>query len=57
MSFLEDVFFAAVRAGDAKGVDAALRLLAVEDPRRAEQLVDQLRLALDIALVSEDLPS
>jgi len=46
---LEEVFHAALRAGDALGVDAALRLMAVQDARRAEELLDCVRLALHVA--------
>lgn len=46
---LEEVFHAALRAGDAKDVDAALRLMAVQDPHRAELLLDMLQLALQLA--------
>lgn len=46
---LEIVFHMALRAGDAKGVEAALRLLAVQDPARAQMLFDLLKTALHIA--------
>ena len=45
---LERIFHAALTAGDAKGVDAALRLLAATDPRRARRLYDGLETALEI---------
>jgi hypothetical protein len=43
---LERIFHAAVRDSDVEGVGAALRLLAVVDPRRAERLHGALRYAL-----------
>ena len=46
---LERVFRAAVSDGDAQGVDAALRLMAVQDPHRAQRLLDALDGALTIA--------
>jgi hypothetical protein len=38
----------AIGAGDAKGVDAAMRLLTTKDPRRAQVLFNDIRAALDI---------
>lgn len=46
---LERVFRAAVGRGDAVGVEAALRLLALRDPHRAQRLLDALDGALTIA--------
>jgi len=46
---LELVFHAALRAGDTKGIEAALRLLTIQDPARAEELFKLLRVALAIA--------
>lgn len=45
----ERIFYAALKAGDAKGVEAALRVMAPQDPRRAQRLLDSLRDAVDIA--------
>lgn len=45
----EDIFHAALKAGDARGVEAALMLLAVRDPHRAQVLLDITRFALDVA--------
>ena len=49
---LEVIFHGALKAGDAKGVEAALRVLAVDDPRRAQLLLDALELALHLASVA-----
>jgi uridine phosphorylase len=46
---LEQVFHAALKEGDARGVGAALRLMAVQDPGRAQRLADALDTALKIA--------
>jgi hypothetical protein len=43
------VFHAAVRAGDADGVDAALRVMVVVDPRKAVELYDALKTAVAVA--------
>jgi hypothetical protein len=45
----EQMFHASLRNGDTRGVDAALRLLAVRDPHRAQDLLDLTRMALTIA--------
>lgn len=45
----EEIFHAALKAGDARGVEAALMLLAVRDPYRAQHLLDCTRFALDVA--------
>lgn len=44
----ERIFHAALGDGDTTGVEAALVLLAVRDPYRAQQLMDSTRLALDL---------
>lgn len=46
---LTTVFHAAVAAGDARGVDASLRCIAVQDPATARALYDSLDLALMLA--------
>lgn len=45
----EEIFFAALPKGDTEGVSAALHLLAVQDPHRAQELLDLTQLALDLA--------
>ncbi len=45
---LERIFHAALKAGDVKGVESALTLLATADPRRARRLYDGLESALEI---------
>jgi hypothetical protein len=50
----ELIFHAALRAGDAKGVEAALIALAVQDPRRAQDLYDLLKIALHLGGVGPD---
>lgn len=45
----EQIFFAALKAGDAEGVEAALMLMAPQDPDRAQVLLDSIRFALTIA--------
>lgn len=52
----EEIFHAALRRGDARGVEAALTLLAALDPRRAASLFDQIRLALSVALRAAGAP-
>jgi hypothetical protein len=49
----ETVFHNAVKAGDAKAVDAVLRLLAVRDPHRAKYLYDCLDVALSLATADD----
>jgi hypothetical protein len=44
----EDLFNAALAEGDARGVEAALTLLAVRDPHRAQVLLNSVRLALAV---------
>lgn len=46
---LERVFLAALSKGDAKGVEAALTLMAPCDPDRAQRLYDELTAAVHIA--------
>ncbi len=45
----EQIFHKALEAHDMKGVEVALRLLAVKDPHRAQRLVDLTQMALIIA--------
>lgn len=51
---LEQVLHAALQAGDGRGAIAALRLLAVADPVRAELLLKAIQLALTLARTGED---
>lgn len=48
---LECIFHAALRAGDAEGVDASLRLLLACDAPRAIRLFDDLRTGLAVVSV------
>jgi len=43
------IFHEAVKAGDADGVQAALTILAPQDPHKAQKLLDSLGLALAVA--------
>jgi hypothetical protein len=45
----ERIFHAALGEGDTRGVEAALHILAVQDPHRAQYLMDLTRAALVIA--------
>ncbi len=45
----EEIFYAALEAGDAKGVEAALLVMTPQDPRRAARLLDNLTTALAVA--------
>jgi hypothetical protein len=45
----EQIFHAALAAGDLRGVEAALTIMAVQDPHRAQRLVDLAQAALHIA--------
>lgn len=45
----EQIFYAVLSAGDARGMEAALKVMAVQDPNRAQALLNDLRLALAIA--------
>ena len=51
---LERIFHASLAAGDTRGVEAALTLLAHLDPRRAQRLFDDTKRALAIALLLRD---
>lgn len=44
----ERLFHAALAAGDARGVEAALTVMAPQDPYRAERLLNSIRMALAI---------
>ena len=46
--YLEQIFLAAVRAADAQGIDASLRLMAACDPHRADRLLRTLTVGLDL---------
>lgn len=50
---LVQMFHAALAAGDVRGVEAALKVLAVRDPHRAQELHDALELGLEIAALEE----
>ena len=39
---------AALRAGDMRGVEACLRVLAVQDPHRAQDVLDVLNVGLSL---------
>jgi hypothetical protein len=45
----ERIFHAALGTGDVRGVEAALTVLAVQDPHRAQYLMDLTRVALHLA--------
>lgn len=45
----EEIFHAALSAGDARGVEAALRLLAVRDPHRAQRLLTEAKATVHLA--------
>jgi hypothetical protein len=49
---LESLVRAALNAGDAEGVQAALVALSVVDPVRASNLLDTLKITLDLDLGS-----
>jgi hypothetical protein len=49
---LEAIFHAALTAGDAQGVEAAIRVMVGVDPRRAERLYDDLKFAVRLAQVT-----
>lgn len=42
----EQIFHAALAAGDIKGVEAALTVMAPQDPHRAQGLLDMLHVGL-----------
>jgi hypothetical protein len=46
----EEIFHAALSAGDARGAEAALTVMAVRDPHRAQELLDLTRVALHLAV-------
>jgi hypothetical protein len=46
---VERIFHASLERGDMRGVEASLRLLAVKDPHRAQDLMDLCRMALIVA--------
>jgi Lon protease-like protein len=46
---LEAIFHAALKAGDARGVEAALTVMAPIDPRRAERLLEATRAGVALA--------
>jgi hypothetical protein len=50
----ELIFHAALRAGDAKGVEAALMALVAQDPHRAGELYDLLQIALHLGGVEPE---
>ena len=43
----------ALKAGDMRAVDAALHVLAVKDPHRAQELVDLMKVALAMSDAEE----
>ena len=45
----EVIFHEMIRRGDARGVEAALTVMAPQDPHRAERLLGDLRTALALA--------
>lgn len=45
----EEIYHAALGAGDIRGVEAALTVMAVQDPHRAQRLMDLTRMALIVA--------
>ena len=51
---LETLFHECLKRGDAKGVEAALTLMASTDPRRAQRLYDALETAVGIARSATD---
>ncbi len=46
---LEQIFHAALKAGDARGVEAALTVMAPLDPHRAERLFEATKAGLAMA--------
>lgn len=46
---LENIIHAALKAGDIEGVGHALRIMAVRDPHRAQQLIDTMKLGIVLA--------
>jgi hypothetical protein len=49
---LEEVLKAALSSGDARGVTAALELIAVQDPDRASELHEAIQLGIAIGSAS-----
>lgn len=45
---LEKILIRSLQDGDMKGVDASLRLIAVQDPKRAGILLDTMKVGLAI---------
>jgi hypothetical protein len=45
----EEILHTALSAGDARGVEAALTVMAVRDPHRAQALLDLTQVALHLA--------
>jgi len=54
---IEQMFYAALRAGDAKGVDAALKVMTRLDPVRAGTLFDALSRAVKTEMAHRGLPT
>ncbi|MGV8847606.1 MAG: hypothetical protein ACOH1Y_09860 [Propionicimonas sp.] len=46
---LEQIFHAALKAGDIKGVDAALLVMATIDPLHAQRLLKSLQVSVALA--------
>jgi hypothetical protein len=49
----EQIFHAALSAGDPRGVEAALTLLAARDPQRAQSLLNIARFAVAVAATGQ----
>ena len=43
---VEEILVRCLQTGDMKGVDAAIRVLAVIDPRRCDEIVDAMKAGL-----------
>jgi hypothetical protein len=48
VAVLEEILIRSLQDGDATGVDAALKLIAVQDPHRAGELLDTIKVGLVI---------
>jgi hypothetical protein len=48
VAVLEEILLRSLKDGDAKGVDASLKLIAVQDPHRAGILLDTIKVGLAI---------
>jgi len=48
VAVLEEILHRALKDGDARGIEAALKLIAVQDPRRAGILMDTIKVGLAI---------